>query len=97
LKSPASASSPATRSVCVSGEIASTDNLLELAADCTSAEFADRLRTLIVDGAEFKLDDDTCAPFLSLRMKKGTAGAEAEVPLFELLPAANLVDPRAHL
>jgi predicted metalloprotease with PDZ domain len=81
------------------GEICSTDNLLELAADYTSQEFADRLRGLIVDGNDVTLESDLGAPFLTLRQRKvERRGHETiEVPQFELLAGADLEAARAHL
>jgi len=84
------------------GEIGSTDNLLELAADFTSQEFADRLRGLIVDGNDVAIESDVGAPFLELRTKRvaragGKASESIEVPLFELAAGVDLEAARARL
>jgi predicted metalloprotease with PDZ domain len=80
------------------GEICSTDNLLELAADYTSAEFAGRLRALIVDGADFELDSDLGAPFLDLRWRAvQRPDGKTDVPFLELRDGVDLAAARAQL
>jgi hypothetical protein len=80
------------------GEVCSTDNLLELAADDTSQEFAEELRALIVDGVDPPIDPELGAPWLVLRRGKPGSGRDEEgAPLLELRVGADLSEARTRL
>lgn len=86
----------------VAGEPLDTAELLELIADATSAEFAELLRTIVVDGALPPLDlerggDELFGPLLRLRPRPTPAANGAAVPWLERLPGSSDEELRARL
>jgi len=79
------------------GEPASTAALLELVADWTSAEFAETLRAIVVDGALPPLDDESLfGPAFRLRLRPPKTGeGESPIPSLELLPGTSEEEARA--
>lgn len=84
------------------GEPLDTAELLELIADATSAEFAETLRAIVVDGALPSLDlerggDELFGPALRLRPRPTPAANGAVVPWLERLPGSSDAELRARL
>ena len=69
------------------GEPVLTADLLRLAADFTSPEFADRVRAIVLDGKDVEIDPETFAAVARLTTKRiagSGGGAPLNVPAFEL-------------
>jgi predicted metalloprotease with PDZ domain len=79
------------------GEPASTAALLELVADATSAEFAERVRAIVVDGALPPFDDESLfGPAFRLKSRPPNAGeGDAPIPTLALLPGTSEEAARA--
>lgn len=79
------------------GEPADTAVLLERIADWTSAEFAEQVRSIVIDGALPPLDDaeDLFGPAFRLRRRAGVDGAS--VPVLELMPGTSEAEARASI
>ncbi|MBM4013582.1 MAG: hypothetical protein FJ293_01270 [Planctomycetes bacterium] len=82
------------------GEHADTEVLLERIADWSSAEFAEQVRAIVLDGALPPLEegDDLFGPLFRLRnVPDPERGVGATVPRLELLPGTREEEARAGL